>query len=383
MEYTSLADRLEITARNYALHPFTQTMSEENSDTGAKHTMASLVGDSQLFRAALDTAKIAAQSPSTVLISGETGTGKELFAQAIHNHSVRRINRFCPINCAAIPEALLEGLLFGTVKGAFTGAMDRAGLFEVSSGGTIFLDEIHAMPLNLQAKLLRVIQEQRIRRIGGSSEKKVDLKILSSINQKPEEAMKNGLLRPDLFFRLAVIILEIPPLRLRREDISSLVTYFVKKFNCELQGRINQVEPEFMDVMFNYDWPGNVRELEHVIETCMNFAINDPHKRRTLGLAHIQSGHLRRFLQRSVKQRGLSQVIYVEEPKSSPEQEISVPKPLPLELDRIEQGHIINALKLSEGNKSEAAKLLGLSRQNLFYRMKRLNLMGVKGNFVE
>jgi arginine utilization regulatory protein len=377
LEYTSLTDRLEITARNYALHPFSNTDHDYSQDNGTRHTMASLVGVSQLFSAALETAKIAAKSKSSVMISGETGTGKELFAQAIHNNSIRRVKYFCPINCAAIPEALLEGILFGTVKGAFTGAMDRAGLFEVSSGGTIFLDEINSMPINLQAKLLRVIQEQRVRRIGGSSEKKVDVKIISSINQRPEEVMKQGLLRPDLYFRLAVILLEIPPLRLRRDDIKSLVAYFVKKFNYQLQGAIKEVEPEFIEILKGYDWPGNVRELEHVVETCMNFAINDPYKRRTLGLAHIQSGHLRRFLRRSIKERAPSDIFSMEDAadmNKDSDGAPTVPQPLNDELDLFERGHIVNALKYSGGNRAEAARLLGLTRQNLYYRLKRLNI---------
>ncbi|MDR0354206.1 MAG: sigma 54-interacting transcriptional regulator [Deltaproteobacteria bacterium] len=375
LEYSSLTESLEKTARNYARHPYGHSLPNEKvSDTGAVHTMASLVGESSVFKAALETAKIGAQTTSSVMICGETGTGKELFAQAIHNNSVRRIKQFCPINCAAIPETLLEGILFGTVKGAFTGAMDRAGLFEVSSGGTIFLDEIHAMPMNLQAKLLRVIQEKKIRRIGGSTEKSVDLKIISSINQKPEMALKNGHLRQDLYFRLAVIFLEIPPLRYRSEDITGLIANFIKICNRKLQGRINSVEPEFIEIMRNYDWPGNVRELEHVIETCMNFAINDPYKRRTLGLAHIQTAHLRRFLSKKAKNLTEADSFSVLEPeikKNAPDDAVN---PLQEELVKLEIGHIRKALQVAGGNRSEAARLLGLTRQNLFHRMKRLKL---------
>ncbi|MDR1308724.1 MAG: sigma 54-interacting transcriptional regulator, partial [Deltaproteobacteria bacterium] len=236
------------------------------------------------------------------------------------------------------------------------------------SGGTIFLDEIHAMPLNLQAKLLRVIQEKRVRRIGGSCEKSVNLKIVSSINQKPEAALKNGQLRPDLYFRLAVIFLEIPALRFRQDDVVGLIHYFVKVFNRKLQGRVSSVEPEFVEVMRRYDWPGNVRELEHVIETSMNFAINDPHKRRTLGLAHIQTAHLRRFLAKNALEAPPGP-----DPVGRPQDHGSL-RPLREELDGLENAHIRKALKASGGNRAMAAKLLGLTRQNFFYRLKRLGI---------
>ena len=332
---------------------------------GAKHTLASLVGSSSSFKDAIATARIAAQSPSSVMICGETGTGKELFAQAIHNLSPRRVKSFCPINCAAIPEALLEGILFGTVKGAFTGAIDKPGLFEVGSGGTIFLDALQAMPMSLQAKLLRVIQEQRVRRVGGSEEKPVDFKIICSINQRPEDAVRDGTLRRDLYFRLAVIFLEIPPLRRRLDDIETLVGYFIKKYNVKLEGRVKKVEPEFVEVMKGYDWPGNVRELEHVVETCMNFAINDPFPMRTLGLAHIQSGHLRRFLVKSAGSRAPVANHGIEEGFGGSISET---------LESVERQTVIRALGLTRGNRAEAARLLGVSRQNLYHRLKRLRL---------
>ncbi|MDR1313544.1 MAG: sigma 54-interacting transcriptional regulator [Deltaproteobacteria bacterium] len=384
LEYSFMTESLEKTARNYARHPFSRGASDKDPPgNGATHTMASLVGESQAFKAAMETARIGARTPSSVMICGETGTGKELFAQAIHNNSVRRIKQFCPINCAAIPETLLEGILFGTVRGAFTGAVDRPGLFEVSSGGTIFLDEIHAMPVNLQAKLLRVIQEKRVRRIGGPRETGVDLKIISSINQKPEVALRNGHLRPDLYFRLAVLFLEIPALRFRQDDVALLIQNFIKIFNRKLQGRVNSVEPEFLEVMRRYSWPGNVRELEHVVETCMNFAVIDPHKRRTLGLAHIQPAHLRRFLAKNAREGmapadpgdPIAQDQNQDQHQARDKAVESGPegiKPLGDELRRQEAELISNALKASGGNHAVAAKLLGLSRQNLFSREKRL-----------
>lgn len=373
-EYTSMADRLDKTARNYARHPYSRAIDPEPTKTaanGAVHTLASIVGESPVIQAALETAKVGARSPSSVLIYGETGTGKELFAQAVHNHSPRRARLFCPINCAAIPENLLEGILFGTVKGAFTGAMERKGLFEVASGGTIFLDELHAMPMGLQAKLLRVIQERRIRRVGSLDETSVDLKIISSLNMRPEDAVEKGLLRPDLFYRLGVVTLALPPLRNRPADITGLVKHFVKKYNKSFSGQVKHIEPEFLSIMFNYGWPGNVRELEHVVETSMNFAVGDPINNKSLGLRHIQSAHLRRFLMRREPK----------ENQGAPTVYGSVNRPgkvntLPDEVAQTEKELLASALAQNEGHMARAARQLGISRQALYYKLKKYRISG-------
>jgi arginine utilization regulatory protein len=361
---------------------------------GTRHTLASLIGESPGFQAALETAKVAARTPSSVMIFGDTGSGKELFAQAIHNHSLRRSKPFCPINCAAIPENLLEGILFGTVKGAFTGALDREGLFEASSGGTIFLDEIHAMPTGLQAKLLRVIQEKKIRRVGSIAEKPLDLKIISSVNRRPEQAVKDGLLRPDLFYRLGVVLLNVPPLRQRSGDIDLLTDHFVKKYNQALNGRVEHVEPEFLSIMRNYDWPGNVRELEHVVETALNFAVNDPLNDRSVGLRHIQPAHLRKFLRKNAldMQSDEDNSLGIEEKKDAEYHNQNIPaeglegRPenslnikgnlLSSELRQAEKRSVAEALRLSRGNIAEAARSLGLSRQNMHYKVKKHKLVG-------
>ena len=380
-EYTALADRLEITARNYARHPYSKEADEgpnRTADNGAGHTVASIIGESPALRAALATAKVAARTSSSILICGETGSGKELFAQAIHNQSPRQARLFCPINCAAIPENLLEGVLFGTVKGAFTGALDKKGLFEVSSGGTLFLDEINSMPMGLQVKLLRVIQERRVRRVGGSEEIPVDLKIISSTNQSPEETLESGQLRPDLFYRLAVVILNLPPLRNRPNDINPLVDNFIKKYNKRFHGRVRRVEPEFLDILRGYAWPGNVRELEHVVETSMNFAAADPYNDRTLGLRHLQSAHLRKFLTRAQVARAEAEA-EAEAKTAPPQAEAADPSPKPLtgnisltdELAGRERELLESALLEAEGNMSRAARRLGLSRQSFYYKLKR------------
>ncbi|MDL2260567.1 sigma 54-interacting transcriptional regulator [Deltaproteobacteria bacterium OttesenSCG-928-K17] len=420
-EYTSLADRLDKTARNYARHPFSRHVDDDHTKSatnGAIHTLASIIGESQGLKSALETAKVAAKTTSSVMICGETGTGKELFAQAIHNHSPRRAGLFCPINCAAIPENLLEGILFGTVKGSFTGSMERPGLFETSSGGTIFLDEIHAMPMGLQAKLLRVLQERKIRRVGSLKETAVDLKVVSSINQRPEEAMAAGLLRPDLFYRLGVVILNLPPLSRRSGDVGELVKFFVKKYNDKFHGRVKYIEPEFLSIMENYCWPGNVRELEHVVETSMNFAVGDPINNASLGLRHIQSAHLRKFLVRrevpggaagppdddQAAEAALDNFRRAEAgPKMAagglnpplnhggalpllgvyapPQNEgghsfaagkgASGPGAFNQELAGAEKKMLALALEKSGGNISKAARSLGISRQSLYYKLKK------------
>lgn len=349
-EYTSMADRLDLTARNFARHPHSQAAiaPPRNQGNGAVYTLASLVGESAVFKTALETAKVAARTASSVLIFGETGSGKELFAQAIHNHSPRRSRPFCPINCAAIPENLLEGMLFGTVKGAFTGAMDREGLFEVSSGGTIFLDEIHTLPMGLQAKLLRVIQERRVRRVGSLVEKPVDLKIISSINQWPQKAVEEGLMRLDLFYRLGVVLLRVPPLRHRAEDVEPRVRHFVKKYNRALNGQVESVEPEFLDIMRNHNWPGNVRELENLMDRVM-VTVGD---RDCLSAADLLAWFR----------------------NGGPNSTVGENLNLKAALKRVEADYIRTALARTGGNRAESARRLGLSYPNLLNKIKLYGL---------
>ncbi|MFZ0614377.1 MAG: sigma 54-interacting transcriptional regulator, partial [Desulfobacterales bacterium] len=237
---------------------------------GTQFTFANIIGSTPEFIHALKTAKMAANSPSHVLLCGETGVGKELFAQSIHNFYYRKKRHYIAINCAAIPETLIEGILFGTSKGAYTGAIDRAGLFEKANKGTIFLDEINSLPIGLQGKLLRVLQENEVRRVGSLENIKVELKIMSSMNIDPQEAVRRGIIRMDLFYRLAVISIKIPPLRERKLDLEELVRHFLLKYNLALDKNLIGVSSQVMDLFWNYDWPGNVRELENVIEGAVN-----------------------------------------------------------------------------------------------------------------
>lgn len=229
-----------------------------------------IVGESGAIKEVKRKVLMLADSDSNVMVWGETGTGKELLVQSIHTASARSSGPFVPQNCAALPESLLEGLVFGTAKGGFTGSTDRPGLLELASGGTLYLDEIDSMPLQLQAKLLRVIQDKRVRRLGDTRERPVDVRIVASISIPPREAVKSGHLRPDLFFRLSVIEMGLPPLRERREDIPLLCEHFLRKHSKK--GGPSSVSPQAMSAFLTYEWPGNIRELEHAVEGSLAFA---------------------------------------------------------------------------------------------------------------
>jgi DNA-binding NtrC family response regulator len=229
-----------------------------------------LVGQSPVMREIAATAKKAAEARSTVLILGESGTGKEVLARSIHRWSERRDNPFVAVNCVALSEDLLESEMFGHEKGAFTGAIQRkAGKFEVADGGTLFLDEIAEMKAELQAKLLRVLQEHRFERVGGTRSLDVDVRILAATNRDLDAAMAGGTFRQDLYFRLNVITLRMPPLRERREDIPLLQDHFLGRFASDTKRRVSRVAPETTRLLMNYDWPGNVRELENTIERAL------------------------------------------------------------------------------------------------------------------
>lgn len=234
-------------------------------------TFDEIKGTSLPLKKAMDLARKVAKGNSTVLIRGESGTGKELFARAIHMESSRRGKPFVPVNCAALPDNLLESELFGYVEGAFTGAHKRGklGLFEFANHGTIFLDEIGELSTHLQAKLLRVLQEGRVRRIGDRVENVVNVRVIAATNRNLEEMITNGGFRDELYYRLNVVPIFIPPLRRRKEDIPVLARYLVEKFNRRLNKNVIKISPEAMEKLINYQWPGNIRELENVLERAM------------------------------------------------------------------------------------------------------------------
>jgi arginine utilization regulatory protein len=343
------------------------------------------VGSNVEFLRAVNTAKMAAGTPSPIMLCGETGSGKELFAQAIHNQSDRRSGRYTAVNCAAIPEHLLEGLLFGTTSGAFTGARNKLGLFERASGGTIFLDELNSMPTGLQAKILRVIQERRVRRLGSLHETAIDVKILSSVNKAPHLAIAESALRPDLFYRLGVVFIPIPPLRERKEDIVLLARHFLAKHSRALNRDVDDISAEVLELFYAYDWPGNVRELEHVIEGSINLVVSS----RTIERRHLQS-HLTAWKRLHGQPEGSDAAAtrpstglfdpagrdagpLAVEPgvqRHAPGQGKGL---LAAQADH-EKKMVEAALAHHRGNVSRAADSIGISRQLLNYKMKKYGL---------
>ena len=303
-------------------------------------------------------AKIIADNPSSVLIYGETGTGKELFAQSIHNYSSRRDKPFVAQNCAALPENLFESILFGSVKRAFTGAIDKPGLFEEANGGTLFLDEINSMPLSLQAKLLRVLQDGRVRRVGDNKERKVDVRIVASMNIEPSKAIEKGQVREDLFYRLSVVNIKLLPLRKRKEDIPIYVEYFIDEFNQKLGKSIVGVSKEVEELFLKYNWPGNVRELRHVIESSMNFVES----------GEIKLIHLPVYLSEKINQE--ERVESLDEIVNVSKMELSLDEVV----DKTEKELIVKALEKSGGNISRAADMLKITRQRLHYKISKYNI---------
>ncbi|MBS7527741.1 sigma 54-interacting transcriptional regulator [Fusibacter paucivorans] len=322
------------------------------------YTFDQMIGKSTVFMKAKQTAQFAAKSDSSVLIYGETGTGKEVFAQSIHYASRRFEKPFIAQNCAAIPETLLEGILFGTTKGAYTGAVDRPGLFEQANGGTLFLDEINHMPLSLQVKLLRVLQEKALRRIGGLKEIAVNVRIITATNEPPSVLLSREKLRRDLYYRINVIYIHIPKLIERREDIPLLANAFVKQFNDSMTKRVQSIERDFMARLINSKWPGNVRELQNVIEVAMNAADENAHQLNTeaamayetawMAEAPDESEHL---TERRIDYDDIDNLAAF--------------------LQRIESDVISHVLEDCDGNISKAARKLNLSRQNLQYKIRK------------
>lgn len=316
------------------------------------YTFADLVGQAPPFASVIEKAKRAAWSDAPVLIGGETGTGKELLAQSLHYSGKRRDKAFLAQNCAALPASLLEGILFGTVKGGFTGSVDRAGLFEQANGGTLLLDEISAMPTDLQSKLLRVLQEMYIRRIGGTKDIPIDTRIVATVNEAPAKLIREGKLRRDLYYRLNVINITIPPLRERLSDIPKLAEHLLAK-NCEKYDRkIECLSDKALEKLADYDYPGNVRELDNIIAQAVSLA--DPDEKVLTDKALImpmRQGLMGTDIKRFDK-RG----------------------PLPEYLDNLEKEIIRETILDSGGNISRTADKLKIKRQTLQHKMKKYDL---------
>ena len=289
--------------------------------------------------------RISTSSP-TVLIQGESGTGKELVANVIHQNSIRRDRPFIPVNCGAIAEGLLESELFGHIKGAFTGAVkDNIGLFKAAHGGTIFLDEIAEVPPTLQVKLLRALQERKIRPVGGTRESDIDIRIIAATNKNLEEAIRNKSFREDLFYRLDVISINMPPLREIKEDVPKLVAHFIKKFSKDGHRDVTQVAPDVLDLLMGYEWPGNVRQLENVIERAFALGQGD-----TIVVEDLPAD-----IRDLYKHTGMS-------------------SPSSLNLVENEKLLIIRALRQTRGNKAEAANLLGINITTVYRKLEKYQL---------
>ena len=302
------------------------------------------IGQSAAIRRVFELIDKVAPAKASVTITGESGTGKEMVARSIHNLSPRREKPFIAINCASIPATLMESELLGHERGAFTGAdQRRPGVFELAHGGTLFLDEVAEIPVELQAKLLRVLEEGRLRRLGGRSELEVDVRVLSATNRDLPEAIRSGRFREDLFFRLQVFQIPLPPLRERREDIPMLVQHFLDKFSRESAKRVTGVEPQAMEVLRGHDWPGNIRELRNTLERAVILCETEL----------LTPDHLPPEMAGKGPDRHLFRVAHG------------------MTLDSLEKEYILASLKRNGNNKARTAEMLGVSEKTLYNKLNR------------
>lgn len=312
-----------------------------------------IIGESAALKKILKIAEKAAKSDAPIFIYGETGTGKELISQAIHYSSERKNKDFIAINCSAIPETLFESIFFGTTKGSFTGAIEKSGLFEQANGGTLLLDEINSIPPLLQSKLLRVLQEKKVRRVGGTIDIPIDVRIISTTNERPEELLEAQKIRKDLYYRLNVIYLNIPPLKDRKEDILILTKHFINKYNSHLGANIQTIDKEVEKIFLDYPWQGNVRELENVIYSVLSMNSDE---------------------EKFIKEMLPAQFFIKREKDKKIDEDIAITSSLNEAMALIEEKQIIDALKKYPNNFSKAAAFLGISRQNLNYKMKKYKI---------
>lgn len=322
-------------------------------DIKNRYEFQNIVGRSSAMQNVFTLISQVAPTSSTILIYGETGTGKELVARAIHYQSPRREEPFVPVNCAAIPETLLESELFGHMKGAFTDAhVNKIGRFEMAHRGTIFLDEVGDMSMSLQAKILRVLQEKSFERVGGIESIKVDVRIIAATNKDLRIALDRGSFREDLYYRLNVFSINLVPLRERKEDIPLLAYYFLKRYNKAFGRDIKDISPEFIELLLEYNWPGNVRELENVIERAIVLTQGDTLRPEVLPFY--------------VRRKGTS--------RASDWKDISYQKAKEKVLDNFEKDYLRHLLKISRGNVSEASRIAQLDRKNLYQKLKERNI---------
>jgi two-component system response regulator PilR (NtrC family) len=327
-----------------------------------RYKLDRLIGKSPAMHRVFEMVRKIAPARTSVLLIGESGTGKELAARAVHELSPRNDKPFVAVNCGAIPETLIESELFGHVRGSFTGAnTDKQGLFEAAHGGTLLLDEVAELPVAMQVKLLRVLQERKVKPVGGVNEREVDVRIVAATNRDLETEVEKGTFRQDLFYRLNVIQLRLPPLRDRREDIPLLVDHFIRKFSAEHGRPVTGTDPDAMSALMGYHFPGNVRELENLMERAVTLAAGD----------RVSSDALPTL-------KGLSAAdSTLETPAlgSFPEQGVDLERVV----EDFERGIIIKALERTGGNRTEAARLLGVTFRSLRYRLSKLGITGADG----
>lgn len=307
-----------------------------------------IIGESESISRVREIGFKACDTNSPVLVYGETGTGKELIVQAIHQESKRKNKSFIPQNCAAIPENLLESIFFGISKGSFTGAESKVGLFELAEGGTLYLDELNSMPLNFQGKLLRVLQDGEIRKVGETTSRKVDVRIIASLNENPEELVEEGRLRKDLYYRLNVVRINLPSLNERKEDIPLLINHFIENMNEKFESEVEGIEEEALKALILKDYEGNIRELEHIIEGVFNL--------RNKGLINLKDLNFKTNEDFGYNKKSL-QLMSLRD-----------------KLEFQEKKYIKEAIIITEYNISKAAKLLDLPRQTLQYKIKKFNM---------
>ncbi|MFZ2196621.1 MAG: sigma-54 dependent transcriptional regulator [Thermodesulfovibrionales bacterium] len=311
--------------------------------------MEGIVGKSEKMKEAIDIMKKISPSPATVLIIGESGTGKELVARAIHYNSLRRTKPFTALNCAAIPENLFESELFGYEPGAFTGAASRRiGLIESTNGGTLFLDEIGDLPPMMQSKLLRVLQDKEIRRLGGKGAIKIDVRVITATNKDLEKELTKGSFREDLYYRLKVVTIALPPLRDRKEDIPDLSQFFINKFNTEFGKRVKSIDPAAIHAFSEYNWPGNIRQLESVIERAVLMSDAGAIKLKDIK-SELRSPHPSGAIGLDIPEEGIN-------------------------FEELEKELLKKAMTKANGVVAKAAKLLGMSYKTFWYRWEKLNI---------
>jgi two-component system, NtrC family, response regulator AtoC len=363
----SAVEAMKAGASDYILKPFSLAelvlvirkelhathLREENRSLrealGVKYKYDNVVAQSEPMQAVLRLAERVAPTNATVLIGGESGVGKDLIARAIHQHSQRASGPFIKINSTAIPETLLESELFGYEKGAFTGATSsKPGKFELADKGTLFLDEIGDIPPAIQVKLLRVLQEREFERLGGTKTLKVDVRMIAATNRDLRAALEEGSFREDLYYRLNVVAIDIPPLREHKADIAALVTFFLEKYAREMEKPVSKITPQALKLLTEFHWPGNIRELENVIQRAVTLSSTS-----TIDAADIQIDH--------------------PVAKAAPN-DADPFLPPGVTLDQWEEEAIREALRRANGNKSQAARLLGLSRNALRYRLSKMGV---------